>query len=79
LNSRKHQRVWPMLMEKKTAIRTASGRYGATLLDAYELADQVADIRADLQNLTSAVSRRAGGQCVHRHRRAEKTLPPVGG
>jgi ElaB/YqjD/DUF883 family membrane-anchored ribosome-binding protein len=63
-----------MLMEKKTAIRTASGRYGATLLDAYELADQIADIRADLQNLTSAVSRITKEKAVGTANRLEESI-----
>jgi ElaB/YqjD/DUF883 family membrane-anchored ribosome-binding protein len=61
-------------MEKKTTIRTASGGYGTTVLDAYELADQIADIRADLQNLTSAVSRIAKERAVSTANRLEESI-----
>ena len=46
----------------------------STVLNAYELADQIAAIRADLQNLSSAVSRMAKDKAAETANEIEETI-----
>ncbi len=53
--------------------RTSASRRGAGNRDAEELAEQIDAIRADLQNLTSSVSRIAGKQLNRAQDKAMET------
>jgi ElaB/YqjD/DUF883 family membrane-anchored ribosome-binding protein len=60
-------------MSSTDDIRTGAKRAGASARDADDLATQVDAIRADLQNLTSTVSRIAKGQMNRAQDKAMET------
>ena len=54
-----------------------SATTGETMLDTYELVEQIAQIRADLQNLSSSVGRIADQQLGHAQDAAMATANQV--